>query len=43
MSDTDIVEMYHEILDARWRLLEQCDKTIVEEPPGEKQTDYHEK
>jgi len=42
MSDADIVEMYNEILDAQWRLLQQWDKTVVEEPPGEKQIDYHE-
>ena len=42
MSDADIVEMYNEILDAQWRLLHQWDKTAVEEPPGEKQIDYHE-
>ena len=43
MSDADIVEMYNEILDAQWRHLQQWDKTVVEEPPGEKQIDYHEK
>ena len=42
MSDADIVEMYNEILDAQWRLLQAWDKTAVEEPPGEKQIDYHE-
>lgn len=42
MSDADIVEMYNEILDAQWRLLQQWDKTAVAEPPGEKQIDYHE-
>ena len=42
MSDADIVEMYNEILDAQWGLLQQWDKTVVEEPPGEKQIDYHE-
>src|SRR5208282_5340889 len=41
MSDADIVEMYNEILDAQWRVLQQWDKTVVEEPPGEKQIDYH--
>jgi hypothetical protein len=40
-SDADIVEMYNEILDAQWVLLEEWDKTVVEEPPGEKQIDYH--
>ena len=42
MSDADIVEMYNEIIDAQWGLLQQWDKTVVEEPPGEKQIDYHE-
>ncbi len=43
MSDADIVEIYNEILDAQWRLLQQWDKTVVEEPLGEKEIDYHEK
>ena len=42
MSDADIVDMYNEILESQWRLLQQWDKTVVEEPPGEKQIDYHE-
>ena len=42
ISDADIVEMYNEILDAQWGLLQQWDKTVVEEPPGEQQIDYHE-
>ncbi len=42
MSDAEIVEMYNEILDSQWALLQQWDKTVVEEPPGEKQIDYHE-
>jgi hypothetical protein len=42
MSDADIVEMYNDILDSQWALLEAWDKTVVEEPPGEKQIDYHE-
>ena len=42
MTDADIVEMYSDILDAQWGLLEAWDKTVVEEPPGEKQIDYHE-
>ena len=42
MTDADIVEMYNEILDTQWALLEAWDKTVVEEPPGEKQIDYHE-
>ena len=42
MTDADIVEMYNDILDSQWALLEAWDKTVVEEPPGEKQIDYHE-
>jgi hypothetical protein len=41
-SDAEIVEMYNEILDAQGALLQQWDKTVVEEPPGEKQIEYHE-
>jgi hypothetical protein len=26
----------------KWGLLEAWDKTVIEEPPGEKQIDYHE-
>src|SRR5208283_4695138 len=37
MTDADIVEMYNGILDSQWALLETWDKTVVEEPPGEKQ------
>jgi hypothetical protein len=42
MSDADIVAMYNDILDAQWALLQDWDKTVVEEPPGEPQKDYHE-
>ena len=42
MTDADIVEMYSDIIVAQWGLLEAWDKTVVEEPPGEKQIDYHE-
>ena len=42
MTDADIVEMYNDILDAQWALLQEWDKTVVEEPPGEPQIDYHE-
>jgi hypothetical protein len=42
MTDAEIVEMYNQILDSQWLLLEAWDKTVVEEPPGEKQIDYHE-
>jgi hypothetical protein len=41
-SDAAIVEMYNEIVDAQWGLLQQWNKTVVEEPPREKQIDYHE-
>src|SRR5271165_7146133 len=39
MSDAEIVEMYNQIIDSQWALLQQWDKTVVEEPPGEKQID----
>ena len=42
MTDADIVEMYNEILDSQWALLQEWDKTVIEEPPGEQQIDYHE-
>ena len=42
MTDAEVVEMYNQILDSQWALLEAWDKTVVEEPPGEKQIDYHE-
>ena len=43
MSDADIVDMYNDILDSQWGLLQQqWDKTVVVEPPGEKQIDFHE-
>ncbi len=42
MTDAEIVAMYNEILDSQWALLEAWDQTVVEEPPGEKQIDYHE-
>jgi len=42
MTDADIVEMYNDILDSQWALLQEWDKTVVEEPPGEPQIDYHE-
>jgi hypothetical protein len=42
MTDADIVEMYNDILASQWATLETWDKTVVEEPPGEKQIDYHE-
>jgi hypothetical protein len=42
MTHADIVETYNDILDAQCGLLHEWDKTVVEEPPGEKQIDYHE-
>jgi hypothetical protein len=42
MTDAEIVEMYNQILDSQWALLEAWDKTVVEEPLDEKQIDYHE-
>jgi hypothetical protein len=42
MTDADIVALYNDILDAQWALVRRWDKTVVEEPPGEKQIDYHE-
>jgi hypothetical protein len=34
--------MYNGILDAQWALLQEWDKTVVEERSGEPQIDYHE-
>ena len=42
MTDAEIVATYNQILDSQWALLEAWDKTVAEEPPGEKQIDYHE-
>jgi hypothetical protein len=42
MTDAEIVEMYNQILDSQWALLQEWGKAVVEEPPGEKQIDYHE-
>ena len=42
MTDADIVSMYNGILDAQSALLQEWEKTVVEEPPGEPQIDYHE-
>jgi hypothetical protein len=41
MADADIVDMYNDILHSQWGLLRKWDKTVVEQPPGEKQIDYH--
>jgi hypothetical protein len=42
MTDAEVVETYNQILDSQWALLKAWDKKVVEEPPGEKQIDYHE-
>jgi hypothetical protein len=34
--------MYNDVLDSQWALLQEWDNTVVEEPPGEPQIDYHE-
>jgi hypothetical protein len=41
MTDAEIVEMYNDILDSQRALVAAWDKTVTEEPPGEKQIDYH--
>jgi hypothetical protein len=42
MTDADIVDLYNDILESQHRLLAAWDKTVIEEPLGEKQIDYHE-
>ena len=42
MTDADIMAMYNGILDAQWALLQEWDRTVTEEPPGQPQIDYHE-
>jgi hypothetical protein len=42
MTDRDIIDVFNGILAAQERILAACDKTVTEEPPGEKQIDYHE-
>jgi len=42
MTDADIVKIYNDMLDSQWALSQNWDKTVVEEPPGEPQIDYHE-
>src|SRR5208282_471901 len=42
MTDREIVDVFNGILAAQERLLAAWDKTVTEEPPGEKQIDYHE-
>ena len=42
MTDREIVDVFNGILAAQERLLAAWDKTVTEEPPGEKQIDYDE-
>ena len=42
MTDRDIIDVFNGILAAQEQILAACDKTVTEEPPGEKQIDYHE-
>ena len=42
MTDSDIVNLYNDILASQGQLLAEWDRTVVEEPVGEKQIDYHE-
>jgi hypothetical protein len=41
MTDREIIDVFNGILAAQERLLAGWDKAIIEEPPGEKQIDYH--
>lgn len=43
MTDAEVVDLYNDILASQHRLLAEWDRTVVEEPPWEKQIDYHEK
>ena len=42
MTDRDIIDVFNGILAAQEQLLAAWDKTVTEEPPGEKQIDYRE-
>ena len=42
MTDREIIDVFNGILAAQERLLAAWDKTVIEEPPEEKQIDYHE-
>ena len=42
MTDREIIDVFNGILAAQERLLAAWDKTVIEEPRGEKQIDYHE-
>jgi hypothetical protein len=42
MTDREIIDVFNGILAAQERLLAAWHKTVIEEPLGEKQIDYHE-
>ena len=42
VTDAEIVDLYNGILESQHRLLVKWDKTVIEEPLGEEQIDYHE-
>ena len=42
MTDREIIDVFNAILAAQEQLLAAWDKTVNQEPPGEKQIDYHE-
>jgi hypothetical protein len=42
MTDAEIVDLYNGILEYQHRPLVEWDKTVIEEPLGGKQIDYHE-
>ena len=42
MTDREVVDAFNGILAAQEQLLAEWDKTVTEEPLGEKQIDYHE-
>ena len=42
MTDADIVALYNGILEFKGDSWQEWNKTVIEEPPGEPQIDYHE-
>jgi len=42
MTDREIIDVFNGILAAQEPLLTAWNKTVTEEPPGERQIDYHE-
>jgi hypothetical protein len=42
MTDREIIDVFNGILDSQHRLLTEWDQTVIEEPLGEEQIDYHE-